>query len=164
MRQLPPPPSGQPENSPRPTSALPPTSSAPTGTPARSQRGPTAPGVARNLDGHTIYLFKIALGESNCSGLLLLLHTRTIPTEELQAMVADVEQIVLQSRVVPRRKELAASRAEVPDVQKFSEDFFPADAQLFETIMVDKYEFLTVPATNVDARIEPTAKASKTAA
>jgi len=120
------------------------------------------------IDGGRItYLIKITMGSSNLSALTLLTHAEQFKQEIMDAMIAEATKVVMETRVVRRRKAFATgdriTKETDPtkikaDLIKKNEEWFKADVALFEAILCDKYGFLVLRANTALANIEPTAK------
>ena len=108
--------------------------------------------------GDHLYVVKVRMGDGPRAGWAFLTHTATFKKEELQAKVDEACQIVNDSRLTHRRKEMAAARTPVPDAKELNERLFPSDVDFFEVVMVDKFGFKRLLVDMTEGSIEPTVK------
>lgn len=126
------------------------------------------PATATISEERITYLFKINLGHTGFASLTPLTHTTQFTQEQLDTMIAEAVKIVMDLRVIRRRKAIAEGDFQITterdpikaraEIAKKNEEWFSSDADLLEAVMCDKYGFLILKVNNISATLEPTAR------
>jgi len=118
----------------------------------------TAPGVRYDLGGYQVYMIQVAMLGSGYSGISVLAHTETFSQDRMNAMTVEAAAVVLEVRVMPRRKRLSENQVPIEDAKKSNMECFRDDTEFFESVMVDRFGFEKVQCGASRADLEPTIK------
>lgn len=110
--------------------------------------------------GQYIYVARVRLGETSLTGLSLLLHEEQFSAAEFEDKLTEATRTTNETRLVHRRREMAAKHTPVPDPQETNERLFQSDVDFLEMVMADKFGFQVLTSKVADASIEPTVKIS----
>lgn len=126
----------------------------------------TPPTPADAPQGHTtsmagdgrVYVIHVALENSGMAGLVHLTHPLKFEQEMLDAMVAEVVAIVIDTRIVPRRKAGIKPFNDPSELVERNEELFEGDVKYFEAVMCDRHGFRVLRTGGARASLPPTVR------